>query len=95
MCKNKLIDIATELQQVLVAVKTRRISVATVKIIWTAKLWGVIISVGEASTIRLDCSLRLALPSITRLGIKVREQLALACAHASLREVWREMHACA
>ena len=95
MCKNKLIDIATELQQVLVAVKTRRISVATVKIIWTAKLWGVIISVGEASTIRLDRSLHLALPSITRLGIKVREQLALACAHASLREVWREMHACA
>jgi len=94
MCKNKLIDIATELQQVLVAVKTYRISVATVKIIWTVKLGGVI-GVGEASTIRLDRSLHLALPSITRLGIKVREQLALACAHASLREVWREMHACA
>ena len=43
----------------LVAIKTHRIGVATVKIVWTAKLGGVV-GIGEASTIRMDRTLHLA-----------------------------------
>jgi len=57
-----------------------------------AKL-GDVISVGEACTMFESLAPGI-LPAITRLRIEVREHLALACAHASMREVWREIHAC-
>ena len=59
-----------------------------------AKL-GDVISIGEACTMFESLAPGI-LPAITRLRIEVREHLALACAHASIsmREVWKEIHAC-